>query len=72
MSEQKESPLEREKLEEILAYALTLIEPKQRRETPDQSDQRRARAARIIAEHLERAGVICARRPPAAAHRTPT
>jgi hypothetical protein len=71
MSGQKESPLEREILEQILAYALTLIEPKLGRETPDQSDQRRARAARTIADHLERAGVTCARRPPAPAHKTP-
>ena len=48
MSDEKESPLEREKLEEILAYALTLIEPKQRRENPDQSDQVSVRARGVI------------------------
>jgi hypothetical protein len=71
MSDEKESPLKRENLEQILACALTLVAPKLGRETPDQSDQRRARAARTIADHMERAGVICSQRKPAAPHKTP-
>jgi hypothetical protein len=72
MSPEKESPLERENLEQILAFALTLVEPKRGKETPDQSDQRRARAARTIADHLARAGVVCLRRPPIQGHKTPS
>lgn len=71
MSDQNESPLERENLERILAYSLTLVEPKTGRETLDQSDQRRGRAARTIADHLDRAGVVCSQRPPATPHKTP-
>lgn len=65
-------PLSRETLEQILAYALTLTEPKRGRETPDQSDQRRGRAAKTIAEHLERAGIVTLRRPPTQGHKTPS
>ena len=71
MSDEKESPLERETLERILAYALTLVEPKRGKETADQSDQRRARAARTIADHLDRAGVVCSQRPATTPHKTP-
>lgn len=59
-------------LEQILAYALSLTEPQRGRETPDQSDQRRGRAAKTIADHLERAGVVTLRRPPIQGHKTPS
>lgn len=59
------SPVHAEDLLQVLAYALTLVQPRQGKETPDQSDLRRQLGAKAIAEYLKLAGVRCYRGPAA-------
>ena len=57
------NPIPDDDLLRILAYALMLVQPRQGKETPDQSDLRRRLGAQAIADYLKLAGVRCFRGP---------
>ena len=71
MSIEKESPLERDELVKILAYALSLVAPQRGRETPDQSDFRRKIGAQAVADHFDLCGLTVLRGKGVALHKTP-